>query len=58
MSDVFVLVRLNDDDSIAEIITAHPSHQTAISAERFYWQHVRVKHSGERTQIQRVEFEA
>lgn len=58
MSDVFVLVRLNDDDSIAEIISAHPSHQIARNAERYYWQHVREKHSGERTQIQRVEFEA
>lgn len=57
MTDVFVLVRLNDDDSIGEIISAHPTHQIAISAERFYWQNVREKHSGVRTQIQRVEFE-
>lgn len=58
MTDVFVLVRLNDDDSIGEIISAHPTHQTAINAERYYWQNVREKHSGVRTQIQRVEFEA
>lgn len=56
MGDVFVLVLLNEDDSIAEIVSAHPTHQIAIDAERFYWQYVRQRHSGERTQIQRVEF--
>lgn len=58
MNSVFVLVRLNDDDSIASIISAHPNHPTARAAEKFYWGYVREKHSDERTDIQEVDFAA
>lgn len=36
MNQVFILVLLNDDDSIREIISAHGTASAAKAAERFY----------------------
>jgi hypothetical protein len=36
MTEVYVLVLLKPDGTIAEIISAHPTKSAADSAERFY----------------------
>lgn len=58
MNSIFLLVRLNEDDSIAEIISAHPNERTAISAERFYRNYTASDKDGLRTDVQSVDFEA
>jgi hypothetical protein len=57
MNSVFVLVVLNDDDSIAEIISAHPVRQTAIAAERFYRSQTRRGLDTPRTDVLEIDFE-
>lgn len=58
MNTVYVLYRLSEDDSIAEIISAHPTSQIAMNAERFYRQFGEGRNIDLlRTDIQPVEFE-
>jgi hypothetical protein len=57
MNSVFLVVRLNQDDTIAEVISAHPNKQTAASAER-YWRSMQPKHNGLLTDVIEVDFEA
>ncbi|NTJ67571.1 hypothetical protein G6M50_06305 [Agrobacterium rhizogenes] len=57
MNSVFLLVRLNDDDSIAEIVSAHPTKQIAIGAERFYRSYTASGVQYLRTDVIEVDFE-
>lgn len=56
MSSIHILVRLNENDSIAEIISAHPTHQVAINAERFYRSYDGKHIDGLRTDIREIDF--
>lgn len=58
MNTVYLLVRLNEDDSIAQILSAHPNNQTAVSAERFYRSYEGKKIDRLRTDVIPVDFEA
>lgn len=58
MSTIYLVVRLDDqNDAIIEHISAHPTKQSALSAERFY-RHNLPPFSGVRTDIIEVAFEA
>ncbi|ASW06264.1 hypothetical protein [Rhizobium sp. 11515TR] len=57
MNSVFLLVRLNEDDSIFEIISAHPTKQIASNAERFYRTYTGKNVDNLRTDIHEVDFE-
>jgi hypothetical protein len=57
MLSVFIVVKLNEDDSIDEIVSAHPNRPTAVNAERFYRSMNRTQ-DFLRTDIREVEFGA
>lgn len=57
MNSVFLVVRLNEDDSIFEIISAHPTKQIAASAERFYRGYAGKNIDNLRTDVHEVNFE-
>lgn len=58
MNSVFIVVRLNEDDTVAEIISAHPNMQTAKNAERFYRSTHNKPFGGLLTDIREIDFEA
>lgn len=57
MNEVFIVVILNEDDSVAEIVSAHPTEQVAISAERFMRSYDRKRVGDRHTDVRNVSFE-
>ncbi len=57
MNSVFIVVRLNEDDSIAELISAHPTKRLADAAERFYRNYTAATKDNLRTDVQEIGFE-
>lgn len=57
MNEVYIVVILNEDDSIAEIVSGHPTEQVAISAERFLRQYDRQRVGDRYTDVRSVSFE-
>lgn len=57
MNEVFIVVILNEDDSVAEIVSAHPTKQVAISAERFLRMYDRKRVGDRYTDVRNISFE-